>query len=342
MERFPNLPPQRVPPAQRVLVVEPDRYRAAELRAALRAAGHPSDQAADLQSALRRPLAPQARIALELPDGCGLELFLELRRRQRGLRAVLVGRAPSFEIVRRAWRAGAVDVLSLESSADEQIATLLGEAATEETPTASAAEQTWTVDCDRGAHERLLRELCAVALARGFGPAARARLCTAAGEALENARLHGYGGGSGPIEVELWLDAPAELRLVVADRGRGCEARQAELDSVAAALPGRAAPGGLLRMRALCDRTRFESTPQGGTRVELVLRNHPAACDAGDGSDLSDLDYLAPERARSLVRELADPERAARLHLPPALAITAGRLLASTSPDRRAQRALWS
>lgn len=321
----------------RVLVVDPQVERAAQWTRALEAAGAQVTRVADVAGALRAPLCSRAVIAWDLPDGTGLDLLGELLARDGRLRAVLLADQPDHAATRAAWHAGALDLCPSDESPAATTARLLADDGRQE----HRATHQLFIEVDRVGEEQGLRELGALAMRSGFTPAARARLLTAAAEALANARAHAYPTGTGSIQLSTSLER-GSLRVRVEDRGRGCDAATAELSSTAAALPGRTSPGGLARMRALCEGFQFESKPGRGTAVELVVRDHGAALDMGKGTDLSDHDYLTAAQSRRLLGALAAGGSADRLSLPPALAVLAGRLLACTSNDRRARRALWS
>ncbi|QDU70017.1 response regulator [Engelhardtia mirabilis] len=331
------------PRGRHVLLVDGDRARAEQTHAALEHLGHRVSIASGVREALRHPLPQVAVVALGLPDGDGLELLSELRRRGGELAAVLYADRPTFDQCRRAWHLGACDLLTTPV-ATEDLGAALGriEAGVGGRQAARAATGDRWTSPDEEHDGALLREILALGVCAGLGPAARARLAGAASEALDNARRHAFAGGPGQVSVEPRV-ASGRVHLTITDGGAGFDPLRGELDAIAPAMPGGSArPGGLARLRALADDLRIESAPGQGTRIELRVDPHPAALDGGAGTDLSDRDYLDPDLARRLLHELCEPDGGTAFDLPPALAVALGRLAAATDPSRLAQRALWS
>jgi two-component sensor histidine kinase len=93
-------------------------------------------------------------------------------------------------------------------------------------------------------------------------------ILSAATEALRNAATHAYEGAAGPVFVEL-RHLPDELRVVVADRGRGFHRDRVGRSSFGVALSVEN------RMDAVGGSARIDSLPGQGTRVTLTWR--PAA-----------------------------------------------------------------
>jgi two-component sensor histidine kinase len=91
---------------------------------------------------------------------------------------------------------------------------------------------------------------------------------SAATEALRNAATHAYQGGAGLVSVEL-RHLPDELRVVVADRGRGFHRDRVGRSSFGLALSMEN------RMDAVGGSAQIDSSPGAGTRVTLTWR--PAA-----------------------------------------------------------------
>lgn len=320
-----------------VLLVDADDARARTWTEALESCGAHVLRARDLAGALRAPLADRAAIACDLPDGSGLDLFGELKTRDARLAAVLLAATPDHTATRAAWRAGALDLWIDGEPLEPTLARLLAPLPAAGDTCGDALE----LRVDRIGAERALRELGALALRHGRTPATRARLLTAVAEALDNAERHAFAAGRGPIDLTARVHEGG-LWVAIRDGGRGCDAATVELESTAAALPGRPCPGGLARMRALVESFRFESSPGSGASVELVVRDHGAALDGGHDSDLTDRDYLSPARARRLLLDARLRGGEGLAELSPAMAVLAGRLLSCTSDDRQARTALWS
>jgi serine/threonine-protein kinase RsbW len=85
-------------------------------------------------------------------------------------------------------------------------------------------------------------------------------LKTAVSEACNNVVLHAYDGGSGPMEVSLYVDADG-IRVRVQDRGVGIPAGALTSD--------RSSGIGVSVIRALTQEAQFTSTPGGGTQVQM-------------------------------------------------------------------------
>jgi hypothetical protein len=129
--------------------------------------------------------------------------------------------------------------------------------------------------------------------------------------------------------------------VVVEDTGKGFDPLRVRLDRVPAALPRArgAAPvvnpssgTGLGRVERLCEEHAIVSGAD-GTRVELVFELTPVRFDE-EGEHLGQTDFIDPERARSLIATL----RAGRADLsavPPALALTIGRILGGIDAEIR-------
>lgn len=326
---------------RQVLLVDADAERARQLASRLESFGARVTWAASAHEALRLPLPELIVAAVGLPDGDGLELAAELRRRGGDIVSVLYTERPTYDDCRRAWRLGAADLLRTPIDASEFAQAFERASAAAPRPADAATDaRRWTVDA--GSADPILRELVALGVRAGFGPAARARLAGAVAEALDNARRHGYAAGAGAIAVDA-TRVGDRLRIVVSDGGCGFDVLRGELDAVGPLLPGGGtAPGGLARLRALADDLRIESEPGAGTRVTLCIDPHPAAFGDEAPLALDDRDWLDPDQARRLLAEVREPAGDVPAELPPALAVALGRLLAATDSSRLAQRALWS
>ncbi len=105
---------------------------------------------------------------------------------------------------------------------------------------------------------------------------------TAVSEACNNVILHAYGGGPGPMCVELGVGRGG-IEVRVRDHGRGIRPAVPEHDGLKV---------GLALMSALADRAEFINAPDGGTEVRLSFRSpvlsHRApwsrVLEEGDGS----------------------------------------------------------
>jgi anti-sigma regulatory factor (Ser/Thr protein kinase) len=285
-------------------------------------------------------------VAADVAGGTGWEL---LERLCRGPFApvALVYAADSAALVRRAFRCGALDAWPGRPSGLEVTPLLrsaLGARQQRSQPGLLELEMDTSVDSERLA----LRHLGALGQHSGLGPAARARLLTAAAEMLENCRRHGYPQDpNGSVRLEA-RGEQGQVVVSIEDRGQGFEPDVVDSDQqhccrdLADFPAGRAyAAGGLVRAQALCERFEVASDPGQGTRVELTVRGYPAAFGSAEDSffdafdesvapllvDFSDHEHFAPSELRRLLlavgRGGGEPAQA----LPPALAVTLGRLL---------------
>lgn len=293
--------------------------------------------ARDARQALLMPLPDVLLVEACLPDGDGLALAEELRRRSPGLPIVVASTSPGLGLCRRALRLGAIDVLPRPLDADE-CGAALGLALADGAATRGRARHqgtgvTWPLGQTDEATDELLRDLLAHLVRTGFGPGLRARVVTAAAELLDNAHRHAAGSGG-----ELHLRTLAgRMELVVRDQGPGFEPERALLR----ASGEERLLGGLARAVALADEHRIESG-DGGSRIQLGFLT-PASSRGSytDDDDWSELDYLSPELARRLLAEVGRGETSG-LALPPANAAVVARWLSPHGDRRLAQRVLWS
>lgn len=100
--------------------------------------------------------------------------------------------------------------------------------------------------------------------ALAFDPELLDDLKTAVSEACNNAVLHAYGDGSGPLSVTIKvLDDGVEA--TIQDRGSGIHAVSLNADRMGV---------GLAVISALADRAEFSSAPGQGTEVRMVFNGH--------------------------------------------------------------------
>jgi CheY-like chemotaxis protein len=319
--------------ALQVLVIESDPRAALATSAALHSRGHRALRVARPSWASTVQHADVALIPIDLPDGDGLECARVLAAR---LPVVMTGAAASTAQCVQAMRAGVRDFVARPCSAEELCAALERSAA----PARSRREHSFSthVTTDLQAAERAVRELCAWALAQGLGPTARARICSAAHELLDNAIRHGYAGTSGVALLRARIENDV-LELSVLDHGRGFDATA--VLAAEGALEGRAAASGLARCAALCEDLRCHSTAN-GTLVELRFELASVLFAEDAYSALSERDWLTPREAATALRMTRAGRAGDALHLSPAMAVTLGRLLAGGTAERLRQAALWS
>jgi anti-sigma regulatory factor (Ser/Thr protein kinase) len=109
----------------------------------------------------------------------------------------------------------------------------------------------------------LVREtLSGVAEALSFGGSELNDIRTAVTEACNNVVVHAYGGGSGPLEIEICIQ-PHALHALVRDHGNGISTQQAE------AAEDTTLGIGFHVIQTLTDRVHFEKVPGGGTEVRM-------------------------------------------------------------------------
>ncbi len=315
-----------------VLVVEDEPAIAASMAHVLARRGHAVATVEGVHAALERPEPDVLVTDLTFGEGAtGFDLLEALTVRDMHPHVVIVSGAPTLSDCRRAMQYGARDFLPKPFHLDELV-TAVERPLRAGAPLGSRFERRFLADVE--GVEAAVRQLLAFALERGVGPAVRGRLGTACAEVLENVGLHAYLGEPGEFELSAER-RPGELVVTVHDRGVGFDALEA------AAGPWLDAPGsGLARAACLCEDLRVDSEPAGGARVRLVFHTHPSTFEDEAPGDLSELDYLEPAASRRVL-ELVTSESEELLNLPPALAVSVGRLLSGLPRDHVARTALW-
>lgn len=315
-----------------ILVVEDEPAIAASIARALALRGHSVATATTVRDALEHPEPDVLVTDLSFDEGAsGFELLETLARRDMHPHVVVVSGAPTLSDCRRAMQCGARDFLPKPFHLQELVSAV-------ERPLTAVErfngrfQRRYASDVE--GVETAVRQLLAFALERGVGPSVRGRLGSACAEVLENVGLHAYLGEPGEVEVTAQLRL-GELVVALRDHGVG-------LDPLATTV-GRMqdAPGsGLSRAACLSEDLRIESQPGAGTRVRLVFHTHPSTFEEEMPRDLSELDYLEPGASRRLV-EAIEGDTEELLNLPPALAVSVGRLLAGIPREHNARSALW-
>lgn len=103
--------------------------------------------------------------------------------------------------------------------------------------------------------------LSGMALAVDLEPAVLADVKTAVSEACNNVVIHAYDGESGPLEVDVRVDA-GELLVVVRDEGGGIQPHPVESETAVQGV-------GLSLITALADRVEYLGGPECGTEVHM-------------------------------------------------------------------------
>jgi CheY-like chemotaxis protein/anti-sigma regulatory factor (Ser/Thr protein kinase) len=322
----------------RILVVEGRHSAGQAIAGLLRRRGHEVRLVSSAEAALACEPADVLVSDLELPGASGLELLEELRRSGSAARTVFIAARPSLEQSRRALELGAVELLSKPFRLGELVRAVESQATAGGAPSGAQAAGCFdqSYPSAPASVELAARELAAHALRCGISPAARARIAGAAGEAIDNARRHGYAAARGRIRVEAQLEG-AEYSVRVSDEGIGFDAAALEAGELHDTLRH-----GLARARALAEELEIESRPGGGTRVLLLFRASRVAFEDEGGIDLSELDFLGPELSRRILSSLREGKGEHSFHLSPALAVVVGRLLAGPDPRAGIEQALWS
>jgi anti-sigma regulatory factor (Ser/Thr protein kinase)/CheY-like chemotaxis protein len=327
---------------------EPSR-RAAVVSEILRDQGHEVVSHEDQKAFLSEPEPDLYLLGPALADGTrALALLEALRRAGRSAPVVLLDERPSFADMRRAVELGASDLVVRPLDPGELARALeRAHAARAPRPRIDAASGAHgivrTYSTDASTIGRAAREISAFLVNEGVVNAHRVRIASALAEVVDNACRHAYPGDSGEIVVRAEVQR-TRVQVSVTDQGRGFDAARARLERVPAALPGArgarrssrsSSDTGLGRVERLCEHHELFSGPQ-GTRIELTFELTPVRFDE-EAEHLAETDFLDPERARSLI----DGLRKGRTDLsdvPPAMALTIGRILGGLDPGRPSSR----
>lgn len=341
-----SLPAPALRRLPRLLVVDSDTNRRRALLKDLAGAPYELMEAGDGLDAAGQGLVDALLVAADLAGGAGFEVLEQLCRGPFAPVA-LVYAADSAALVRRAFRCGALDAWPSRPSGAE-VTPVLRSALRARQLRSQPGLLELEMDTSADSQRLALRHLGALGQHSGLGPAARARLLTAAAEMLENCRRHGYPEDPvGAVRLEA-RGGQGQVVVSIEDRGQGFEPDVVDSDQehccrdLADFPAGRAyAAGGLVRARALCERFEVASDPGQGTRVELTVRGYPASfgveedsyLDAFDESvapllvDFSDHEHFEPSELRRLLLAVGRGAEEPAQALPPALAVTLGRLL---------------
>jgi serine/threonine-protein kinase RsbW len=177
---------------------------------------------------------------------------------------------------------------------------------------------------NRAENVLLVRQaLSGLAESVGLDPIALNDVSTAVTEACNNVVLHAYGGGEGPLEVELTATASG-LDATVRDHGVGIKPGVTAAEEVSGGI-------GLPVIQALSDSVEFRDLPGGGTEVAMhfeAAQEHPLEPSPdGDGAELEAIDRDMP--ADVTVMTVA-PTEVARSVVPRVLSTLAARAYFST------------
>lgn len=165
--------------------------------------------------------------------------------------------------------------------------------------------------------------LSGLAEAVGLDPVALNDVSTAVTEACNNVVLHAYGGGEGPLEVEL-STSPTGLDAVVRDHGSGILSGVKVAEEISGGI-------GLPVIGALSDSVAFRDLPGGGTEVQMRFEaacTHPLEESQSDeGAELEAIDHSA---AGDVTLMTVGPTAIARGVVPRVLSTLAARAYFST------------
>jgi anti-sigma regulatory factor (Ser/Thr protein kinase) len=177
---------------------------------------------------------------------------------------------------------------------------------------------------NRAENVLLVRQaLSGLAEAVGLDPIELNDVSTAVTEACNNVVLHAYGGGEGPLEVEL-STAPAGLDATVRDHGVGIKPGIKAVEAISGGI-------GLPVIQALSDSVEFRDVPGGGTEVamhfEAASTEPLEEIDGEDGAELEAIDHSA---AGDVTQMTVGPTSVARGVVPRVLSTLAARAYFST------------
>lgn len=317
------------PRSLKVLLVEDERATAQALATLLSRRGHVVTVVGDVHEALEARGHDVVVADVSLPSGSGLEVLAKKRAQGELPHAIVTTGQAGVDTCRAAFKLGVAEYLAKPFRPDDLVRAVEGASASSSNrPNAAPAESGWRGTC-AGTPEacgRLVSELVARMLAHGVGAACRARIGSALSEILDNAWRHGR---AARVDLSARFEG-RDLVVVVSDDGVGFDPALAGLGGVASS--------GLARALALAEDLRVESAPGRGARATLRFTPWNGSF-ADDGVlDLSDADWTTPETARRVLDAIRADDT---VHLNPALAVVAGRLL-SHDASRSARKALWS
>ena len=330
----------------RMFLVDADREATARIAARADSARYHVQIAESAEEALElASFEPAILISeLHLPGASGLDLLSALHDRGLAPHAIFTAALPTFHDCRRAFKLGAAELLAKPIDLDALFDAV--DALEQPTPSSNAPATTLELQTEATAAgvETAVRESLAFAMRMGVAPAARARLAGAVAELADNVRLHAYDQThtpSGVLSLQARFDG-SEIEIHLTDEGCGFDTVGARLDAAPAALPwSDSEPGGLARAAALAEGLSLSSSRL-GTRVTLRISTGRATFADDDANDLSELDYLAPRKAKQVLRAVHAGRSGDLLNIPPALAVVLGRLLAGPTSAQLAQTSLWS
>jgi serine/threonine-protein kinase RsbW len=157
----------------------------------------------------------------------------------------------------------------------------------------------------------------------GLDAVAHNDVSTAVTEACNNVILHAYGGGEGPLDVEL-TSTPAGLDVVVRDHGSGIRPGVKAAEQVSDGI-------GLPVIQALSDSVEFRDLPGSGTEVvmhfEAGQANPLQPAPESDGAELEAIDRDTPADVTLMT---VAPTEVARSVVPRVLSTLAARAYFST------------
>lgn len=281
----------------------------------------------------------------------GLELLASLRGSGRSAPIVLIDENPGFDDMRRAVELGASDLV-LRPLAEGELARAVERAAAARPRKPRIEHEAGTHSCERrysidaSTVGRAAREIAAFLVNEGVANAHRVRIASAVAEVVDNACRHAHPDGRGEITLRAEVQR-TRVQVSVEDRGRGFDVLRSRLERIPAALPGgrrssavpvslsasrSSSKTGLGRVERLCEGHEIVSGPS-GTSVALTFELSPVRCD-DESEHLAETDFLDPARARSLIASLRKG-RADLSAVPPALALTIGRILGGLDAEAR-------
>jgi serine/threonine-protein kinase RsbW len=165
-------------------------------------------------------------------------------------------------------------------------------------------------------------------------------ISTAVTEACNNASAHAYGGGEGPLEVELAAGETTTL-VTVRDRGIGLSVGEDQALAFPTGIDDALLGVGLPSIRGLTTDVRWREAEGGGTSVEMTFSTDPLMRQ-GHGSGLDALAPVAPASGAlgNTIEVAIAPLAVACRVLPRLLRVSATRAHFPLDRHREAQRVL--
>jgi serine/threonine-protein kinase RsbW len=180
----------------------------------------------------------------------------------------------------------------------------------------------------------LIRQaLSGMADATGLPPVDLNDIGSAVTEACNNASVHAYGDGEGPLEVQ-FLAQDSTMVATVRDRGVGLVLNGDDPVAFPSDVDGDLTGIGVPSIKTLASSARWSEPSDGGTEVEMTFSTGPLRYDAGGGYAFDDVFSAEPGRRAGAIEAGMAPLSVASGVLPRLLRVMADR--AGFSVERHA------